>query len=227
MRSAPPGHFRSGALRLAESEGDQARAKQHQAGCGYCEESFGYEIVVTHDAPADRDAGPNLLKLSESFPLQHRPRTIAFISVSNENAGADEAEKCCNCLDHRICPKRPWLRTETTGEAAQSKGFRTGSENLNPTDDLGQHRVPVARRRLSYFGCSVFGRAASCARAAIIASYSGVPRRGGVPSGRPPIQCGMSAMVSPGVLPPAQAGSIRHARHRRAHRSAAEQFIWA
>jgi hypothetical protein len=89
---------------LAESEREQARAKQHQSGCGYCEESFGHEIVVTHDAPADRDAGPNLLKLSESFPLQHRPRTIAFISVSNENAGADEAEKCCNRLDHRNCP---------------------------------------------------------------------------------------------------------------------------
>jgi hypothetical protein len=225
-RSARPGHFRSGGPRLAESEREQARAKQHQAGCGYCEESFGYEIVVTHDAPADCDAGPNLLKLSESFPLQHRPRTITFISVRKENAGADEAEKCCNCLDHRNCPKRPWLWTETTGEAAQSKGFRTGAENLNPTDDLEQHRVPE-RGEGRYFGCSVFGRAASCARAAIIASYSGVPRRGGVPSGRPPIQCGMSAMVSPGVRPPAQAGSARHARHRRAHRSAVEQFIWA
>jgi hypothetical protein len=77
---------------LAESERDQTRAKQHEACCGHCEESFGYEIIVTHDAPADRDAGPNLLKLSESLPLQHRPRTIALISVSNENAGADEAE---------------------------------------------------------------------------------------------------------------------------------------
>jgi hypothetical protein len=103
-RSARPDYFRSGAPELAESEREQARAKQHQAGCGYREESFGYEIFVTHDAPADRDAGPNLLKLSESFLLQHRPRTIALISVSKENAGADEAEKCCNCLDHRNCP---------------------------------------------------------------------------------------------------------------------------
>jgi hypothetical protein len=89
---------------LAESEGEQARAKQHEACCGYCEESFGHEIIVAHDAPADRDSGPNLLKLSESLPLQHRPRTIALISVSNENAGADEAEKHCNHLDHRNCP---------------------------------------------------------------------------------------------------------------------------
>jgi hypothetical protein len=86
---------------LAERDREQARAKQHKAGCGYCEESFGDEIVVTHDAPADCDAGPNLLKLSESLALQHRPRTIALISVRNENAGADEAEKRCNHLDHR------------------------------------------------------------------------------------------------------------------------------
>ena len=32
--------------------------------------------------------------------------------------------------------------TETTGGAAQSKGFRTGCKNRNPTDDLEQHRVP-------------------------------------------------------------------------------------
>ena len=76
--------------------------------------------------------------------------------------------------------------------------------------------------KAGYFGWSVFGRAASCARAAIIASYSGVPRRGGAPSGRPPIQCGMSAIVSPAVRPPAQAGSARHARQRKAHRKAAE-----
>jgi hypothetical protein len=36
----------------------------------------------------------------------------------------------------------PLARTETTGGAAQSKGFRTGGKNRNPTDDLEQHRVP-------------------------------------------------------------------------------------
>jgi hypothetical protein len=118
-RSARPGYSSSGVPGLAESEREQARAKQHQACCGYCEESFGYEIVVTHDAPADRDVGPNLLKLSESFPLQHRPRTIAFISVRNENAGADEAEKCCNCLDHRNCPCAPGDRNDMRGRTVK------------------------------------------------------------------------------------------------------------
>jgi hypothetical protein len=103
-RSARPGHFGFGTPGLAKRDSEQARAKQHKAGCGYREESFGYEIFVTHDAPAERDAGPNLLKLSESFFLQHRPRTITFKSVREKNAGADEAEKPCNHLDHRNCP---------------------------------------------------------------------------------------------------------------------------
>jgi hypothetical protein len=135
------GRLESSVPGLGESKREQARAKQHQTGRGYCEESFGYEIIMTHDAPADRDAEPNLLKLSESLSLQHRPRTIAFISVRNENAGADEAEKYCNHLDHRNCPSRPW-KTETTGGAAQSKGFRAGYRNPNPTDDLEQHCAP-------------------------------------------------------------------------------------
>jgi hypothetical protein len=42
-----------------------------------------------------------------------------------------------------------------------------------------------------------------------------VPRRGGVSAGRPPIQYGISAICSPGVRPPAQPDSDKHARHRR------------
>jgi hypothetical protein len=67
-------------------------------------------------------------------------------------------------------------------------------------------------------GCSDFGLAASWARAAIHASYSGVPRRGGAPAGMPPIHCGMSARLSPAVFP-AQDGSTMHARHRKAQLS--------
>lgn len=69
------------------------------------------------------------------------------------------------------------------------------------------------RRRGDYLDCSVFGRAASWARCAIHASYSGVPRRGGAPAGIPPIHCGMSASRSPVVFP-AQDASIKPARHK-------------
>ena len=68
-----------------------------------------------------------------------------------------------------------------------------------------------------YLGWTVFGLAASWARAAIHASYSGVPRRGGTPGGMPPIHCGMSASRSPAVCP-AHDVSMTHARHRNAQR---------
>ena len=66
-----------------------------------------------------------------------------------------------------------------------------------------------------YLGCAVFGLAASWARSAIQASYSGVPRRGGAPGGMPPIHCGMSAIRSPAVFP-AQDASRKPARHKSA-----------
>ena len=66
-----------------------------------------------------------------------------------------------------------------------------------------------------YWGWAALGRAASSERFAIHASYSGVPRRGGVPSGRPPIHGGTSAICSPAVLPPAQPHSIRPAHDKR------------
>jgi len=36
---------------LTKCDREQARAKQHETGRGHREESLGYEVVVTHDAP--------------------------------------------------------------------------------------------------------------------------------------------------------------------------------
>src|ERR1700730_959926 len=82
----------------------------------------------------------------------------------------------------------------------------TASQEITPYQWVHPHED---RRRPRYWGWPVFGRAASSERFAIHASYSGVPRRGGVPSGRPPIHDGMSAICSPAVLPPAQPDSNR------------------
>ena len=98
-----------------------------------------------------------------------------------------------------------------------SSAFReTGIEvtaRIGTTADRGEAFGIRIRRGSDYLGCccSVFGLAASWARLAIHASYSGVPRRGGASSGSPPIQCGMSA-----ICPPAQDDSITHARQRKA-----------
>ena len=54
-----------------------------------------------------------------------------------------------------------------------------------------------ANQRVGWLVLPVFGLAASFARSACQASYSGVPRRGGASGGNPPIQCGMSAIWGP------------------------------
>src|SRR5258706_3500101 len=66
----------------------------------------------------------------------------------------------------------------------------------------------------AYLGCccSVFGLAAPSARLAIHASYSGVPRRGGVSAGRPPSACGIRSPTCTLL----QDGSDRTARQRNA-----------
>ena len=57
--------------------------------------------------------------------------------------------------------------------------------------------------------CLVFGRAASLARSACHASYSGVPRRGGTSFGIPPSHVGTVSATIP--LVEAQADSVMHA----------------
>ena len=71
--------------------------------------------MLSHGAPATRDAGPNLLKISESpfcksycGPLPRSgPGTKAVKRVGKENARANQAQKCCNCFNHRECPLAP------------------------------------------------------------------------------------------------------------------------
>src|SRR5258705_7085454 len=40
--------------RLAKCDSEQAGAEQHKAGCGYCEESIGHEVMIAHGTPAAR-----------------------------------------------------------------------------------------------------------------------------------------------------------------------------
>jgi hypothetical protein len=108
------------AAALAEREGEQAGAQQHEAGCGQREESVGHKVMFTHDAPVTLDARPNSLKVSESVFLKRAcgfrrgsgPRAKALECVSKKNADANQAEKRCNRLKHRKFPLRPgWDKT--------------------------------------------------------------------------------------------------------------------
>ena len=62
---------------LAEGDGQQARAEQHEAGCGQRQKSIGNEVMITHGTPAVPDAGPNPLKLSESALWLEVPERLA------------------------------------------------------------------------------------------------------------------------------------------------------
>jgi hypothetical protein len=65
--------------------------------------------MVTHATPVTLNAGPNSLKISKSAFLKEvlvvsprsDPRAKTVKCVGKENAGANQAQKRCNCLNHR------------------------------------------------------------------------------------------------------------------------------
>jgi hypothetical protein len=74
-----------GGCGLAERDSQQTRAQQHKAGRRQREESVGHKVMVTHHTSAAHDAGPNLLKISESTFLQKVLRAAAEVRPSNES----------------------------------------------------------------------------------------------------------------------------------------------
>jgi hypothetical protein len=92
--------------------------------------------MVTHDTPATLDARPNSLKISKSDSLKEvlaasprsGPRAKTLKCVRKENAGANQAQKRCNRLNHRKDPLRP-SPERTTCCLAQSKRFPAQIEN--------------------------------------------------------------------------------------------------
>jgi hypothetical protein len=100
--------------------------------------------MFSHGAPATRDAGPNLLKISES-PFCKRywgplpgsgPGTKAFKCVGKEDARANQAQKCCNCFNHRKCPLAP-VATERLRRCTV-KRIPSQNRKSDLTDDLVQ-----------------------------------------------------------------------------------------
>jgi hypothetical protein len=60
------GEVRGARPRLHKCDSEQAGAQHYKASSNQLEETVGYEIIVTHGTPPAPDAGPNLLKISES-----------------------------------------------------------------------------------------------------------------------------------------------------------------
>ena len=53
------------ALSGRQGESEQARAQEQEARRSYRQKPIRYEVMITHSAPANLDARPNLLKFSE------------------------------------------------------------------------------------------------------------------------------------------------------------------
>jgi hypothetical protein len=163
---------------LAKRNSDQAGAQQHETGRRQREETVGHKVMFTHVAPAARDAGPNLLKISESAlsqkvkrycvpPPKSESRKEAVICMGKKNAGANQAHERCNCLDHRNVQSAP-ARTQRLPRCTVK---RIPSENRKwaPTDDLAQQfrqwrAAPGARAADGGGGRKSRGRHRSAAR---------------------------------------------------------------
>jgi hypothetical protein len=68
---------------LGKGDSQQARAKQHKAGRGYCEEPIRHEVMSTHGAPADRgtliSVRKSLVGASARTGRHTAPRTVKRI----------------------------------------------------------------------------------------------------------------------------------------------------
>ena len=72
---------------LAKCDSEQARAKQHKAGCDYCQESIGHEIMIAHGTPAAL-----VLRPREQNDMPHR-RVKRFSRCSGNRKPTDAFEQ--------------------------------------------------------------------------------------------------------------------------------------
>ena len=72
--------------KLAKCDGEQARAEQHKAGCGYREEAIGHEVTIAHG---------NTFRFRNAAPLLEQNdmprRTVKRISRGFENRNLTDA----------------------------------------------------------------------------------------------------------------------------------------
>src|SRR5712664_648650 len=88
--------------RLAKCDSEQARAEQHKAGCGYCEESIGHEVMIAHGTPAARLVTVSIVLR----PLEQNdmPRSaVKRISRCSENWNLTDAFRATGALIRTGC----------------------------------------------------------------------------------------------------------------------------
>jgi uncharacterized low-complexity protein len=122
-RCAHPKRDEGAPGQLAKCDSEQARAEQHKAGYGYCEESVGHEVMITHGTP--RSAGH---RLNAPRPLEQNdmPRSaVKRISRCSENWNLTDA------LEQQRIKKRP-QRWGAEAAIAGVSGRLTRFQNAQP-----------------------------------------------------------------------------------------------
>jgi len=71
--------------RLAKCDSEQARAEQHKAGCGYCEESIGHEVMIAHGTPAVRLVTVSIVRARSKQNDMPRSAVKIFALLRNWN----------------------------------------------------------------------------------------------------------------------------------------------
>jgi hypothetical protein len=159
----PPRNIPSSALNERESQ--QARAQQHETGCGQCEEAVGHQVMSTHVAPATLEAGPNSLKLSESaclnavviaqgqalerkpsnawamkIPALNRPKNAVTVSIIARSFAPRHEH---NATGPRTVKRIPGRDRRSGRSDALAQQFRRGGEPGSPCGHCNTRRPRV------------------------------------------------------------------------------------
>src|SRR5882724_2827535 len=133
--------------RLAKRDSEQARAEQHKAGCGYCEQSIGHEVMITHGTP--RSVGHRCPP--HSLEQNDMPRSaVNGISRCSENwnlTDALEQQLAGVVWLRREGGDRP-LRPRTEVPAAVLRIRRRGTRDQSRYCDQSSFHVHISPSRL-------------------------------------------------------------------------------
>jgi hypothetical protein len=128
-----------------QSESKQARAQEQEARRSYRQKSIRYEVMVTHSAPANFNARPNLLKFSVRARWAGSMRQLGlrpehtFECMSQENPRAHQTHNRHECLEHRKIPLCPGP-TKRWGDCTVKKIPCWDSKSASTEDLLQQFR---------------------------------------------------------------------------------------
>ena len=118
-RTRKPASSSTAARNRLRSMRGNCRTPRHEYACCTCHSQSWSELIKTFGISLFERGGHR---------ARSGPRAKTLKCMSNENTGAKQTQKRCNCLNHRKILRGPCANS-TPRDRAQSKGFRGGSED--------------------------------------------------------------------------------------------------